>query len=183
MFGINWRSLFARLLWLGSGALVLLVLVSSAISYSNTITPAGIIVHHSAVPSFHEGEELDAKLLDKIHSRRGYGIFYWGRTYNIGYHYVILPDGTVQQGRPETCRGAHARGYNSYIGICLIGDFSKEDNPRGEKGPQEPTQAQMRALIELGRRLQERYHIPAQNVRRHSEMNPDTQCPGTHFPF
>lgn len=39
----------------------------------------------------------------------------------MGYHYVILEDGTVQIGRPLGCPGAHAKGYNNYVGICLIG--------------------------------------------------------------
>ena len=39
----------------------------------------------------------------------------------IGYHYVILEDGTVENGRPEYWKGAHAKGHNKAIGICLIG--------------------------------------------------------------
>lgn len=59
--------------------------------------------------------------------------FYWGQIYHIGYHYIILPDGTLESGRPEKCKGAHAVGYNDYLGICLIGDFSPGDNINGEK--------------------------------------------------
>lgn len=41
----------------------------------------------------------------------------------IGYHRVILEDGTVEHGRPLYWVGSHARGYNARsIGICLIGD-------------------------------------------------------------
>ena len=40
----------------------------------------------------------------------------------IGYHYVILEDGTIENGRPEYWVGSHAKGYNDTIGICLIGE-------------------------------------------------------------
>jgi hypothetical protein len=85
---------------------------------------------HSAVPPPPNGRPVDARLLDEIHRARGYGAFYWGRFYHIGYHYVILPDGTIEHGRPERCLGSHARGYNSYIGVCLVGDFSSRSNPK-----------------------------------------------------
>jgi hypothetical protein len=154
-----------------------------AFSYPNTITPVGIILHHSALTTAHNESPLDVRVLDEVHRQRGYGVFYWGRVYHIGYHYVILPDGTVQRGRPERCRGAHTRGYNNFIGICLIGDFSTADNPTGARGLQKPTPAQRRALVTLCRRLRARYHLPLQNVRRHSDVDVGTQCPGDRFPF
>ena len=40
----------------------------------------------------------------------------------IGYHYVILENGTVENGRPEYWKGSHCFGANAKsIGICLIG--------------------------------------------------------------
>jgi hypothetical protein len=164
-------------------AAVLAAVVFCGASLLNTSVPAGIIIHHSAIPPLPGGREIDAGVIDEIHRGRGYGAFYWGRFYNIGYHYVILPDGTVQQGRPEHCRGAHAPGYNSYIGICLIGNFSEADNPTGAKGLKEPTEAQMRALVDLTRSLRERYHLSLQQVLRHSDVNAATKCPGDRFPI
>jgi N-acetylmuramoyl-L-alanine amidase len=175
---------YQRILRLVSlSAVVLAIVLFVGISLSNTREPVGIIIHHSAIPPLPNGQEINAGVIDEIHRERGFRVFYWGRFYNIGYHYVILPDGTVQQGRPEHCQGAHAPGYNSYIGICLVGDFSHADNPNGEKGPQEPTEAQMRALIDLTQRLRERYHFPVQEVRQHVDVNPNTECPGDRFPF
>lgn len=44
---------------------------------------------------------------------------------DVGYHYVILEDGSIQIGRDLNTSGAHARGHNSdSIGICLIGKDS-----------------------------------------------------------
>ena len=41
---------------------------------------------------------------------------------DIGYHFVIKRDGTVENGRGQDDTGAHARGYNDKsIGICMVG--------------------------------------------------------------
>ena len=40
---------------------------------------------------------------------------------DVGYHYVIKRDGTVQAGRPLERQGAHVQGYNHLsVGVCLI---------------------------------------------------------------
>jgi N-acetyl-anhydromuramyl-L-alanine amidase AmpD len=46
---------------------------------------------------------------------------------DIGYHYVIRKDGTVEPGRPLTQLGAHTEGANDTIGICVTGDGDHED--------------------------------------------------------
>jgi len=149
------------------GAFSLLAVATVAfcsVSAENTIRPSGIIIHHSAIPASTDSGSVDVTLIDKIHRARGYRTFYWGRFYDAGYHYIILPDGTVQQGRPEHCKGAHARGYNSYLGICWVGDFSSRDNPYGEEGLMQPTEAQMRSLVGLCRHLKRKYNIPLQST-------------------
>ena len=52
---------------------------------------------------------------------------------DIGYHMVIRRDGTLEQGRPWDQEGAHTRGHNRGLGICLIGtgpDFTAEQLTR-----------------------------------------------------
>jgi N-acetylmuramoyl-L-alanine amidase len=164
-------------------AVLTLVTLFFTVSYLNSITPAGIVIHHSAIAPPLDGTPVDAVMIDRIHKRRGYEIFYWGKFYNIGYHYVILPDGTVQKGRPEHLQGSHAEGYNSYIGICLIGNFSSTENAAGKRGLSAPTEAQINALIELSRSLQQRYGFSRERILRHSDVNADTKCPGDRFPF
>lgn len=181
------RPLIARVLkhwiWFTPLALICaLLIVGSAISIRNTILPAGIIVHHSTLPLTKDTVGFDLRWLDAAHKQRGWKAFYWGTVYHIGYHYVILTDGTVQAGRPEHLHGAHSQGHNEYIGICLIGHFSSEDNPTGERGPLVPTEAQMRSLEVLCRQLQSRYGFPRENVHLHREMNSYTECPGDRFP-
>jgi len=151
-------------------------------SFFNTITPIGIIIHHSAVLPGDGSVPQDAKDVDTFHRERGFDIVCGGREYHVAYHYLVLPDGTVKAGRPENCEGAHARGYNQYLGIAVFGDFSSVDNPRGQKGEMKPTPKQMTALTELCRRLVARYHIPLHRVMRHSDVS-RTQCPGDRFPF
>lgn len=166
-----------------AGLLMLVVAAIAAESYRNTIEPSGIVIHHSAVPFPPDGTPIDVHALDEIHRRRGFGIFYWGRFYHVGYHYIILPDGAVQPGRPEHCQGAHATGYNSYLGICLIGDFSEGDGSNRGYGPREPTAAQMNSLVNLINTLRKRYTIPLDRVIQHHDVNPETHCPGERFPY
>ena len=41
---------------------------------------------------------------------------------DVGYHYIVLLDGTIQLGRDLKTIGSHVGGYNkSSIGICYIG--------------------------------------------------------------
>jgi N-acetyl-anhydromuramyl-L-alanine amidase AmpD len=93
-----------------------------------------------------------------------------------------MSDGKVKRGRPERCEGAHAKGYNSYLGISVVGDFSREDNPTGKKGLTRPTPKQIASLIQLCRQLKDRYNIPLQHIVRHSDIS-STKCPGDLFPF
>jgi N-acetylmuramoyl-L-alanine amidase len=152
------------------------VMINSVFSL---IRPAGIVIHHSVlVPDVDNAEQE----LDKFHSRRGFSVYCFGRVYHVAYHYLIMPDGTVEAGRPEGCRGAHSRGYNSYLGIALVGDFSSADNPRGKKGQMVPSEAQLRSLLQVTRRLRERYDIPLHRIVRHSDIS-RTYCPGDRFLF
>lgn len=52
---------------------------------------------------------------------------------DVGYHFVIRRDGTVETGRPLNAIGSHVAGYNTEsIGICLVGgqgaNGTAEDN-------------------------------------------------------
>ena len=41
---------------------------------------------------------------------------------DVGYHFVILKDGTIELGRPLENIGAHCKGQNTHsVGTCLIG--------------------------------------------------------------
>ena len=73
-----------------------------------------IIIHCSATK---EGHDIDAAEIKKWHVE-GNG---WS---DIGYHYVIKLDGTVEEGRPLERSGAHTLNHNfDSIGICYIGGY------------------------------------------------------------
>jgi len=76
-----------------------------------------LVIHCSATP---EDMDIGAEEIKRWHLQRGW--------LDIGYHYVIRRDGTVEKGRNDNVPGAHARGYNEKsLGICLIGgvEFDK----------------------------------------------------------
>ena len=156
--------------------------LSSVVSFFNTITPTGIVIHHTAVIPGENTVPRSERQIDKYHQTRGFEILCFGRVYHVAYHYFIMPNGRVKGGRPERCEGAHAAGYNSYLGISVVGDFSSEDNPTGTKGPTSPSAKQIASLIQLSRRLKDRYRIPLQHVVRHSDIS-STRCPGDRLPF
>lgn len=143
--------------------------------------PPGIVLHHSNTPGKVHGRPIDAQALDHIHEDdHGWGIEYKGKTYHIGYHYVILPDGTIQPGRPEHCPGAHCPKFNNWIGICMVGAFATVDPPSWK--PRTPTKAQLASLLMLCEKLMSKYHIPPENVKRHRDLHM-TWCPGSRFPY
>lgn len=154
---------------------------SSVTSFFNSIVPAGIVIHHTAVLD----EDLppqNERQVDKYHAARGFEITCFGQVYHVAYHYVILTNGRVQTGRPARCEGAHAKGYNSYLGVSVVGDFDSRDNPQGEKGLEKPNKKQIASLIRLCHRLMLRYHLRVNHVVRHSDIAA-TKCPGDRFPF
>jgi N-acetylmuramoyl-L-alanine amidase len=151
-------------------------------SFFNSITPTGIIIHHSAVLPSDGAVPPNLQAVDQYHRQLGMETVCGGQIFHVAYHYVILPNGQIRQGRPEHCQGAHAQGYNTFLGISVFGDFSSKDNPKGKKGPRGPTAKQLRSLRALCSRLRAQYNIPLSRVVRHRDVA-QTQCPGNRFPF
>ncbi|MEI6513244.1 MAG: peptidoglycan recognition family protein [bacterium] len=145
--------------------------------------PIGIVFHHSGTGAYMGRDRVDAQFIDRMHAKNGWQVVFEGKVYHIGYHYVIMPNGEIQAGRPEHCLGAHARGYNEhYLGICFIGNFQSNKPYFRKHGPTKPTKAQMLAAIKLTTSLMQRYHIPIDHVIKHNDLN-QTFCPGKRFPF
>lgn len=72
-----------------------------------------IILHCSATK---EGQNFDVENIRKWHTSAPNN---WK---DIGYHFVIKLDGTIQQGRAISEIGSHALGRNANsIGICYVG--------------------------------------------------------------
>ena len=80
---------------------------------------------------------------------------------NIGYGYLVAPDGTVYEGRGFEIVAAHSPGKNHEPSVALIGDYSTRP----------PTEAQHRAVYAL------KALLDAGDLRGHRE-NTATSCPG-----
>lgn len=89
---------------------------------------------------------------------------------DIGYHYVIRRDGTVEKGRPLSRAGAHAQGHNhDSIGICLVGGVDANGQAAFNF-----TRAQLRALE--GRINEFTDSIPGLQIIGHRDVG-NTDCP------
>ncbi len=119
-----------------------------------------IVVHHTKLAN------MTVASIHDLHLGNGWA--------GIGYHKVILPDGSVADGRPEYAVGAHAKGVNSHsVGITVVGDF---DIGR-------PSPAQMAALVALTADLAGKYGVSEARVVGHRDVYDDTTCPGRLFPW
>lgn len=80
-----------------------------------------IILHCSATK---EGKHFDASDIRDWHvNGRGWS--------DIGYHFVILLDGTIEHGRPVEKQGAHVKSRNrNSIGVCYIGGLDDNGKPK-----------------------------------------------------
>ncbi len=68
---------------------------------------------------------------------------------DIGYHYVIDIDGTIEQGRPLDQVGAHTKDHNAKtIGICYVGGRDANGNVKDTR-----TDAQVAAMRRLVKAL------------------------------
>lgn len=125
--------------------------------------PARIILHHSATPlAVYKGVET-IRTIQRYHQHH----MGWQ---DIGYHYLIGPEGNIYEGRPSWAAGAHAKGYNRHtIGICVIGDY------QAEKPTPEALEA-VKGLIVTLEALYER-SLP---VTGHRD-NGKTLCPGDNL--
>lgn len=114
-----------------------------------------IIVHCADTPP---DMDIGAKEIDQWHRERG-----WSQ---IGYHFVIRRDGTVEAGRPLEKAGAHTYGHNkNSIGICLVGGT----------GGFNFTFSQLKALISLVNEMKEDFNVS--EVLGHRDLDSSKACP------
>lgn len=116
-----------------------------------------IVVHHSA--SIGQNAEDYARY--HVESRKWPG---------IGYHFVIETDGSIIQGNHLETISYNTQDNNTKsIGICLSGDFTK----------QEPTPAQIKSLKELIPHLRNllKKELPVSGHKDHAP----TSCPGPNL--
>ncbi len=103
-----------------------------------------ITVHCSATRAdWMQGKPTSEKVaeLKRWHLQRGFA--------DVGYHYIIDRDGTVQKGRPVVTVGAHEPKVNATsIGICLLGGFGSNANDAFDQNYTIEQDAALRDLID-----------------------------------
>lgn len=118
-----------------------------------------IIIHCTATEC---GRDYAAAEIAQWHKARGWQ--------DIGYHYVIHLDGSIERGRDEQRVGAHCVGHNvTSIGVAYIGGL--QDGKPADTRTAEQKQA-LKALIDD---LLSKY--PSATVHGHCEYNRGKACP------
>lgn len=105
-----------------------------------------IAIHCSATPATHD--KVNAAEIRRWHRAKGY--------LDIGYHYIITRNGTVEKGRQDTQAGAHEPRINARsLSICLVGGSPPVGSKEFKAGAGENnyTPAQWAALETLVKRL------------------------------
>lgn len=112
-----------------------------------------IIVHCSAT---REGKDFTSADIRRWHLQRGFN--------DIGYHFVVRLDGTVEPGRDINRVGAHCLNHNSRsIGVCYIGGLDRAGRPTDTR-----TSAQRSSLVGLLHKL--RNNHPRARIRGHRDF-------------
>lgn len=118
-----------------------------------------IFVHCSATTA---AQDIGVREIRQWHKEQGW--------LDVGYHYIIKRDGTVETGRDEGAVGSHVKGHNhNSIGVCLVGGINDKGQPEANF-----TDAQMVALRELLVTLLRKYD--GSKLMAHHEVAPKA-CP------
>lgn len=81
---------------------------------------------------------------------------------DVGYHFVVFPDGRVEAGRPVSSVGSHCRGHNARsIGIAYVGGLDANGKPADTR-----TDNQKLSIVNLIRYLRSIYPIKAVHGHR-----------------
>ena len=112
-----------------------------------------IIIHCTATKQL---AHINVNDVRRWHRERGFS--------DIGYHYLILVDGTVEAGRPLSAIGAHCKGHNAHsIGIYYVGGLNDKGKPADTRTP-----AQREAMRTLLTSLKHRF--PDATIHGHRDF-------------
>lgn len=116
-----------------------------------------IVIHCSATPP---KLDIGAAEIDRWHRQRGWN--------EIGYHFVIRENGTLEKGRDLHKIPAQAKGYNkNAIAICYVGGLDENLNPKDTR-----TENQKKTMEALVKALHDIY--PNAEILGHRDL------PGVH---
>lgn len=141
-----------------------------------TQAPTKILIHHSATPWSNDYTKV-LRWINSAHAKRVHGTQPSNQIRDdfadISYHYVIFPDGHIEQTRRETriWRGTRENNKDT-IHILLIGNFNDEN----------PSDAQYDSLNSKITDIQTRRSIGS--IKGHGQNDGEhTACPWDHFDY
>jgi N-acetylmuramoyl-L-alanine amidase len=121
-----------------------------------------LIVHCTATPEF---KDFDVDDVRDWHVK-GNG---WS---DIGYHFLVKLDGTVQDGRPLEKIGAHVGGHNKdSIGIAYVGGMDKNMEEWIDTRTSDQKDAIFNLLMDL------KFQFPDAVVYGHNDFTDKKACP------
>jgi hypothetical protein len=129
-----------------------------------------ITVHHDAIDN--SGLRSEGDVIRRLNQVRQGHITRRPEPFaDIGYHFVIDPQGRVWEARPLYYQGAHVKGQNeNNMGVMVLGHFDIN----------RPTPAATAALEAFIVQQMQRYGVPLSRVKTHQEMA-STECPGRNL--
>ncbi len=128
-----------------------------------------ITVHHDANNAV--GLTGTSAVVHRLNSIRDAHLRRGNTWVDIGYHYIIDPDGRVWEGRPIAVEGAHVADTNDHnLGVMLLGNFEQH----------RPTQAQFDMLDRFLAEQMRVHSVGLGRVYTHQELKP-TECPGRNL--
>ncbi|WP_051396125.1 N-acetylmuramoyl-L-alanine amidase [Ignatzschineria larvae DSM 13226] len=118
-----------------------------------------IIVHCSATKP---DQDFSVHDIRSWHKNQGWS--------DVGYHYIVRLDGSIEKGRPLEKTGAHVKGHNAdSIGVCYIGGVDEAGKPKDTR-----TEAQKESLDQLLTFLAYRFNAP---ISGHNDYTNMKACP------
>ena len=128
-------------------------------------TITDIVVHCTATRAW---QDFDADDIRRMHKAQGWA--------DIGYHYLVKLDGTIQAGRDVDIIGAHVSGHNANsIGVVYVGGLDNQGKAKDTR-----TENQKCALLNLMMDLRRLY--PKAKISGHRDFSPDKNGDGTITP-
>jgi hypothetical protein len=128
-------------------------------------TITDIVIHCTATRAW---QDYSADDIRRMHKAQGWS--------DIGYHYVVRLDGTIEEGRDVDIIGAHVSGHNKYsIGVVYVGGLDNQGKPKDTR-----TENQKNALLNLLIDLRKFY--PNANISGHRDFSPDKNHDGVISP-
>jgi hypothetical protein len=146
-------------------------------SNPTSTNPTHLIIHHSA------GTNISSDWAGVVRSIWNYHVNTNGWA-DIGYNWLVDPNGVLYEGRGDNIQGAHFCGTNAgTVGVCVMGDFTNVAPTSAATGKLEDLFAWKACDINADP-LTTSFHNSSQQTLHHISGHRDgcsTACPGDMF--